>query len=128
MSNEVKQGPINPVLIAQIARICHNVNKAYCESQNDFSQVEWADAPEWQKNSAIEGVKFHLANDVTPEQSHENWLQLKLKEGWVYGRQKDAEAKTHPCIMRYDELPKFQRTKDTLFKAVVDSFKSVGES
>ena len=109
--------------IELIARTCHNVNKAYCEGQNDFSQVEWDDAPEWQKESARDGVNYHLANDVTPEESHESWLEYKLSEGWVYGKEKDAEKKTHPCMMRYSELPKYQRTKDSLFKSVVDSFK-----
>lgn len=112
--------------IELIARICHNVNKAYCEGQNDFSQVPWDEAPEWQKESAIDGVIHHLNNDLTPEESHEAWLEYKLSEGWVYGKEKDAEAKTHPCMMRYSELPKYQRTKDTLFKAVVDSFKAAG--
>lgn len=111
------------VTVEQLAKICHNVNKAYCESQNDFSQPTWEEAPEWQKSSAINGVKYHLENDVTPEMSHENWLKQKLDEGWVYGKDKNAELKTHPCMKRYDELPKFQRTKDSLFKAVVDSFK-----
>lgn len=109
--------------IEMIAEICHNVNKAYCESQNDFSQPTWEEAPEWQKSSAINGVKYHLENDVTPEMSHENWLKQKLEEGWVYGKVKDPELKTHPCMMKYNELPKYQRTKDSLFKAVVDSFK-----
>lgn len=114
---------MNEVKIELIAKICHNVNKAYCENQNDFSQPSWEEAPEWQKTSAFNGVKFHLENDVTPEMSHENWLKQKLEEGWVYGKEKSADLKTHPCIKRYDELPKFQRTKDCLFKAVVDSFK-----
>jgi hypothetical protein len=109
--------------IELIAKICHNVNKAYCEGQNDFSQLAWDDAPEWQKSSAINGVKFHLENNRTPEESHESWLKQKLEEGWVYGKEKDVEKKTHPCIKRYDELPKFQRVKDSLFKSVVDSFK-----
>lgn len=109
--------------IEQIAKICHEVNKSYCESIGDNSQPKWEDAPEWQKSSAINGVKFHLENDVTPEQSHENWLKQKLEEGWVYGKEKDVEKKTHPCIKRYDELPKYQRAKDSLFKAVCDCFK-----
>lgn len=111
------------VTVSQIAKICHNVNKAYCENQNDFSQPNWDEAPEWQKTSAINGVNYHLENEVTPEMSHESWLKQKLNEGWVYGKEKNPELKTHPCIMRYDQLPKFQRTKDSLFKAVVDSFK-----
>ncbi|WP_017379757.1 RyR domain-containing protein [Paenisporosarcina sp. TG-14] len=112
------------VEIIEIAKVCHNVNKAYCEAQNDFSQTSWEDAPAWQKDSAMNGVEYHLNNDVTPEMSHENWLKQKLEEGWVYGKAKDAELKTHPCIMRYEQLPKFQRTKDALFKSVVDSFNS----
>lgn len=109
--------------IILIAKVCHEVNKAYCESHNDFSQTSWENAPEWQKSSIINGVTYNLENDVTPEMSHENWLKQKLEDGWVYGKVKDPEAKTHPCIMRYEELPKYQRTKDSLFKAVVDSFK-----
>lgn len=112
------------VTVERIANLCHNVNKAYCESIGDMSQPAWEDAPEWQKSSAINGVKFHIENDVTPEMSHENWLKQKLEEGWVYGKVKDPAAKTHPCIMRYDELPKYQRAKDKLFKAVCDSFKN----
>lgn len=110
-------------LVELIAKTCHNVNKAYCEGQGDDSQPTWEDAPEWQKNSAFNGVMYHLHNDVTPEMSHENWLKQKLAEGWVYGTNKDPERKTHPCMKRYEELPKYQRTKDHLFKAVVDSFR-----
>lgn len=106
-----------------IAKICHQVNKAYCEAQGDFSQTDWSEAHTWQQASAITGVRFALEEDRTSEEMHESWLKQKLEEGWVYGKVKDPEAKTHPCIMRYDQLPKFQRTKDALFKAVVDSFK-----
>lgn len=112
-----------PETIELIASICHNVNKAYCEGQNDFSHVPWEEAPDWQKESALDGVRYHLENDLTPEESHEAWLEYKLSEGWVYGKDKDPEKKTHPCMMRYSELPKYQRTKDVLFKSVVDSFK-----
>lgn len=30
--------------IEQIARVCHEVNRAYCESMGDTSQVPWEDA------------------------------------------------------------------------------------
>jgi hypothetical protein len=109
--------------VNQIAKICHSVNKAYCETHGDFSQPSWEEAPDWQKSSAVNGVRYHLENNVTPEMSHESWLKQKVDEGWVYGEYKDPERKTHPCIVPYDELPEFQRVKDSLFKAVVDSFK-----
>jgi hypothetical protein len=37
----------------------------------------------------------------------------------VYGEVKDAVAKTHPCMVPYDDLPEFQRKKDALFLAIV---------
>ena len=107
----------------QVAKVCHNVNRAYCQSIGDDSQPLWEDAPEWQKESAINGVDFHMSNDVSPEQSHENWMKEKEEDGWVWGKLKDPERKVHPCMVPYNELPKEQRTKDYLFKAVVDSFK-----
>ncbi|MNW54352.1 RyR domain protein [compost metagenome] len=111
------------MIIGQIAMICHEVNRAYCRSIGDHSQQAWADAPEWQKESAVNGVEFHLSNETTPEQSHENWMREKAADGWVYGPVKDPEKKEHPCMVPYDQLPLEQRTKDYLFKAVVDCFK-----
>lgn len=72
----------------QIAKTCHEVNKAYCESIGDNSQPDWKGAPEWQKNSAINGVDFHISNDVTPEQSHQNWMKDKLFKAVVDSFQK----------------------------------------
>jgi hypothetical protein len=107
----------------QIAKICHEVNRAYCQSIGDTSQLSWDEAPEWQRNSAINGVLYALQSDRTPEEMHESWLKQKLEEGWVYGKEKDPISKTHPCMVRYNELPKYQRTKDYLFRAVVECFK-----
>jgi hypothetical protein len=109
--------------IEQIAKVAHNVNRGYCASIGDNSQPVWESAPDWQKDSAINGVEFHLANDVTPEQSHENWMKDKIADGWKFGPVKSPERKEHHCIVPYNQLPKEQRTKDYLFKAVVDSFK-----
>jgi len=110
------------ITVAEIATICHEVNKAYCESINDHSQVSWNDAEQWQKNSAINGVIFHRDNpDAEPSNSHENWLKEKTETGWVYGEIKDTKAKTHPCCIPYDELPAEQRAKDYIFLAVVST-------
>ena len=104
----------------QIAQVAHEVNRAYCASIGDDSQPAWADAPDWQRASALAGVEMHLANpDATPEQSHESWLAVKLADGWAYGPVKNAELKQHPCLMPYDGLPPEQKSKDYLFRAVV---------
>ncbi len=103
-----------------IAKACHEVNRAYCASIGDNSQPSWDDAPDWQKESAINGVLFHLRNrSAGPQGSHENWLRDKTAAGWVLGPVKDAEKKEHPCMIPYDQLPKEQQAKDALFVAIV---------
>ncbi len=106
--------------IEKIAKICHEANKALCEALGDFSQVPWDDAPKWQKGSAVEGVKFNLANPEAPASaSHDSWLAEKERTGWKFGPVKDAEKKEHPCFVPYEELPIEQQAKDHLFKSVV---------
>lgn len=109
-----------------IARVAHEINRAYCASLGDTSQPAWEDAPEWQKNSALVGVDMHLAKpDATPEQSHESWLAQKLAEGWKHGPVKDAEKKEHPCCVPYADLPAEQKAKDYLFRGVVHALKAI---
>ncbi len=106
--------------VVAIARTCHEVNRAYCASQGDHSQPAWADAPEWQRQSAITGVLYALGHpDAKPADSHESWLAEKRRDGWSYGPVKDPEAKTHPCFVPYDELPPSQKAKDYIFLAIV---------
>jgi hypothetical protein len=109
-----------------IARVAHEINRAYCASLGDTSQPAWADAPEWQKDSAINGVRMHLANpDAGPDDSHKSWMTEKLQAGWKFGPVKDPEKKEHPCMVPYEELPQEQRAKDYLFRAVVHSMRDL---
>ena len=110
--------------VLMIAQVCHEANRAYCRTQNDFTQKPWDISPKWQKDSAIQGVIYKLENpNVTPEQMHENWMAQKLAEGWKYGKIKNPDKKTHPCIVPYAKLPKFQQKKDALFSAIVNALK-----
>ena len=106
--------------IEKIARVCHQTNKAYCESLDDMSQVDWEEAPEWQKESARNGVRFHLNTISTPEGSHKNWMEVKEADGWIYGEVKDVDKKTHPCFLPYEKLPDDQKIKDYIFRSVIE--------
>lgn len=107
---------------ATIAEVCHEVNRALCEVFGDNSQKPWAEAEEWQRESAIKGVQFALDNPTAPPSAqHEAWLTDKERAGWRYGEVKDAEAKTHPCMVPYADLPADQRLKDVLFKDIVNT-------
>ncbi|NUW71400.1 hypothetical protein HOP38_02600 [Vibrio mediterranei] len=108
--------------VIKIAQVCHEINRAFCASIGDDSQPEWDKAPDWQKMSAINGVNFHLENpDADPADSHKNWMEEKIADGWKYGEEKNEEEKTHPCLVEYEELPSEQRCKDHLFKQTVHS-------
>jgi hypothetical protein len=112
---------IEPELIAQVA---HETNRAYCAAIGDNSQKPWDEAEQWQRDSATAGVKHALSNPgVTPESQHQAWCDHKLAEGWQYGPVKDAEAKTHPCLVPYEQLPVEQQRKDALFRGVVLAMK-----
>ncbi len=66
-----------------------------------------------QLESLMDGVRFqdeHPENTI--EQNHDNWMRMKTEQGWVYGDVKDFEAKTHPDLVPFDELPVVEQRKD----------------
>ena len=103
--------------IDYIAATTHQANKLYCQALGDYSQVDWDEAPEWQKQSARNGVVFIFDNPEAPvSANHESWMKEKEENGWVYGHVKDPEKKEHPCMVPFDQLPESQQFKDTLFR------------
>lgn len=108
----------------RIARVAHEINRAYCQALGDDSQPEWEAAPKWQRDSAVAGVAFHEAHpDAGPEASHEEWCRVKHKDGWRFGPNKDAHRKEHPCLVPFAQLAPEQRAKDFLFRAVVHALR-----
>ena len=106
--------------VNSIARVCHEVNRAYCEALGDTSQPPWSKAPQWQQDSATMGVRLHLSNpEAGAEASHVSWMNQKLADGWKYGPVKDPEKKEHHCLVPFNELPVDQQAKDYIFRAVV---------
>ena len=110
--------------IEQIAEVAYGANKVYCETIGDFSFDRWVEAPDWQKETLVNGVQFHLDHpDAGQEDYHNSWLAEKLKAGWKYGEVKDPEKKEHPCCLPYDNLPDEQKVKDALFTGIVNALK-----
>lgn len=106
--------------VERIARVCHEANRGYCRALGDLSQPSWAEAPAWQKDSAIAGVRYAIANpEAGPADSHVSWLDEKRRDGWRYGPVKDPALKTHPCFVPYDQLPPEQKAKDRIFLSIV---------
>lgn len=103
----------------QIARIVHAANTELRAQLGEAIQP-WEALTEPERAGVRTGIEIAIANPtMTPEDSHKSWTRTKFEQGWVYGKEKDAVAKTHPCIVEYNELPVEQRVKDYLFQGIV---------
>ena len=43
---------------------------------------------------------------------HDVWAEGRIAEGWTLGEVKDAEKKTTPLLIPYDELPESEKEYD----------------
>lgn len=43
---------------------------------------------------------------------HEVWAKNRMAEGWSYGPVRDDEAKKHPCLVPYEDLPEGEKDYD----------------
>ena len=108
-----------------IARARH---LAWCCYQIAAEQPYNLEPTEDQLNSLINGVMFGLKNpNATPEENHENWIKMKISQGWVYGEKKDLEKKTHFDLVPFDELLKIEKDKDIMDCYMVREFNKLYE-
>lgn len=110
--------PGRETMVLAAARAAHEANRALCLSIGDISQLPWDEAPERMRADSLESVAAVLSG-ATPKRLHEKWLEKKLADGWVVGPVKDEDAKQHPSMVPYHELPWQERAKDGLLIAVV---------
>lgn len=110
----------------QIAKVVHEINKAFCEQIGDHTLVAWEETPQDIKDVVIGGVQFHIDNpDAGPDASHNNWMAAKIAQGWTYGPVKNAPTKQHPCIVPFEQLSLNDRIKDVLVMQTVHSLKGM---
>lgn len=103
----------------QIAQVVHAANSVLQRIHGDDAPSQpWDCETDHVRQSAAEGVR-QARKGATPEQLHESWCEFKRAGGWVHGEVKNPDAKTHPCLVPYADLPQEQRDKDRLFHAIV---------
>lgn len=102
------------------------------------SMVSWDELPEHLKESNRSqashiGIKLRAVKcrvepltdweaelfQFTPEEiekladmEHERWCSEKIKNGWKYGTEKNNNKKTHPCLVKWNDLPVDEQKKD----------------
>lgn len=101
-----------------IARVVHCANQELQRQAGEFPSPAWDACPPEMHASTVEGVS-KARHGAAPAELHESWCQFKREHGWIWGAEKNADTKTHPCLVPYDELPTRQRVKDAVFAAIV---------
>lgn len=115
--------PVNADKLKLFAVMIHEANKVFCESQGDYSQEHWNEAPGYNHQSATLTVRALFENpNLTPECLHDIWVDGKKADGWSYGPTKDREQKTHPSMIPYADLSAAEKYKDHLVRDIVMSY------
>lgn len=87
----------------------------------DPQQPAWEDAPTYMRDATVAGVNACLDNGADAAESHATWCNHMRADGWVHGDSKDIEAKTHPCLIDYEDLAELHKAKDRVFVSTVKS-------
>lgn len=74
-------------------------NKQYIPKPIDTSDVELDDE--------LKQLVEQLARNV-----HDNWSVGRIKEGWIYGPERNDTLKQNPCLVDYDDLPESEKDYD----------------
>ncbi|MBM2811860.1 MAG: uncharacterized protein HW416_2619 [Chloroflexi bacterium] len=70
-------------------------------------QPEPIDASHIQLSADLSDLMERLARDV-----HERWALERIAQGWTWGPRRDDNAKTHPDLVPYEELPELEKDFD----------------
>lgn len=50
--------------------------------------------------------------ELLARNAHDVWAKERMKQGWVYGESRNDEAKEHPCLIPYEDLPESEKAYD----------------
>jgi ryanodine receptor 2 len=46
------------------------------------------------------------------ENAHDLWAKGRMADGWTHGPRRDDQAKKHPCLVAYADLPESEKKYD----------------
>ena len=77
----------------------------------------------------IDTSKIQLTREIEElverlaENNHDIWAQKRIDEGWRYGPMRNDNAKEHPDLVPYDQLPEPEKEYDR--KTVLEALKAI---
>ncbi len=51
-------------------------------------------------------------SELISKNTHEVWSANRIRDGWTYGEARNDAAKTHPCLIPYEDLPESEKEYD----------------
>lgn len=57
------------------------------------------------------------------ESTHDHWAAQRMADGWSWGETRDDEAKKHPCLIPYKDLPESEKEYDR--RTAMETLKAV---
>lgn len=108
--------------LARIAEVVHEAIRAWQRANGQKPAPSWSRAPQWMRRDTTTAVTRRLSNPGAPASAqHDDWMEMKSRDGWRFGKAKSGVRKTHPLMVPYSDLPEVERRKDALVAAVIDS-------
>ena len=66
-------------------------------------------------------------SDKLATNAHDVWAVGRFRDGWQYGPYRDDNAKQHPCLLAFDELPAEEQEFDrNMVTATIRSIIALG--
>lgn len=105
----------------QIAQMYHAFNMGRQAVAGDpMPAPPWEHLPEGMRELSMDAVeRIRQGVVTTAENHHEIWFTGMTIRGYVWGRDKDHEQKTHPALLHWDELPERYRMTARMFVHIV---------
>lgn len=104
----------------RICKMCHDNNNKLMILNGESPQVGWDMLDAESQYITYKSVKKIIDDpNITAECIHNEWMNNKKLDGWVYGEVKDVTKKTHPLIVPFDQLSEIDKQKDQSFIDIV---------
>jgi len=104
----------------EIARVVHAAMRELQAIQGDrVPAPPWDETTAEMRGVAVAGVRAVSEDGLSAAGMHAVWMERMTHAGYRWGPDKDAAARTHPCLVDWLSLPLPQRDKDTLAAAIV---------
>lgn len=55
---------------------------------------------------------INILGEKLAKNTHETWAAKRIAQGWKYGAQRNDVAKTHPCLVPYENLSEEEKEYD----------------